>query len=909
MSHRTLIGNLFTGLSAGTVGTVLQDFCTACSKGDKVAIASILGGLTGGPLLAVGLLAGGVGLQVWGQSREAKKQRERYAELAAKIAACKDDTQQLIDLVEPIADHREFVQARLPGYEKADLAQWVAKEVKKTLAPLLPDDAKPIDWDVLRIYIESNKAILDDLRAIATETRDNTAEVLDILKTGRARLPGIPEGVQNNLALAGIRPNADFEGRRNLIERVHEALSQSQTAALAHALSAEGGVGKTEIAIAYVFDAEYAKQWDGVWWLDASTGALDGSLATTLDDIGYQRRKGDDAEALRRELVRRLGDGRHLVVLDNVDHRSTLENFAVGANTRVLATTRLAPERIPPNVAQAIPVDLLDEAEATAVLLKHRTDLLDPDTGTIAAEHAGAVAGILDELDGHALAVALCAAALRTDTGLSPEALLTQLRANELEAKGHALEHVEADATGRKYGLKVAASLLLLLPGVQAEHPLAAELLLAASLVHPSKIPFSLLVAATGADEAEARRAILALRDRSIVRFDASAGVEGKGLVSVHRLTQSAVRTRVTSEAMETAWTRAIEALNRIFNYPDQHQYWPTQGESLPHALDALHNRSGGSRPTWRLFNQAAFYLVSIGRTDAAEPLYIEALDRARKLFTGNHPDIAQSLNNLAHALHELGHAAEAESLLIEALEIRQKLFDRDHPDIAASLNNLAAVRQSLGRAAEAEPLFIEALEIHQKLFDGDHPDIAASLNNLAAVRESLGRAVEAEPLFVKSLEMRRNLFEHDHPALAQGLNNLGFVRHVLGRTAEAKPVLIEALEMRQRLFDGVHPDVAETLNNLASVRQALGHHADALSLYTEALKMRQQMFEGDHPDIAASLNNLAVFFGKTGELREALQFHEQAVAMGRRCMAVGHPDLKLWEANLAAIRKHIDGR
>ncbi|MEQ9095038.1 MAG: FxSxx-COOH system tetratricopeptide repeat protein [Phycisphaerales bacterium] len=906
MSTRLLIGNLVSGLAGEGLGQTIEDFCDACASGDKVAIATILGGLTGGPLLAVGLLAGGVGLQLWGERRLRQQQREQFADLAEQVRACKGDTQQLIGLLTPIAERSAFVQARLPGYEKAELAQWVAKEVKKALGPALPEGEDPIDWDVLRIYVESNKAILDELRAIATETRDNTAEVLDILKTGRARLPGIPEGVQNNLALAGIRPNADFEGRRDLIERVHEVLTTSGTAALAHALSAEGGVGKTEIAIAYVFDAEYANAWDGIWWLDASTGALDGSLAATLDGLGYQRQKGDDAEALRRELIRRLGDGRHLVVLDNVDHRSTLESFAVGANTRVLATTRLAPERIPPSVAQAIPVDLLDEAEATAVLLKHRRDLLDPESGEIAAEHAGAIAGILEELDGHALAVALCAAALRTDTGLSPANLLEQLRANELEAKGHALEHVEADATGRKYGLKVAASLLLLLPGVEAQHPLAPKLLLAASLVHPSKIPVSLLVAATGADEGEARRAILALRDRSIVRFEASAGVEGKGLVSMHRLTQSAVRGQSDDETSGRALAGVVGALNGVFEECTQVDRWPVQGEALPHATDALDRLEGDGRPASLLLNQVAFYLDAQGRAADAEPLYEQALDMCRRLFEGDHPDIARSLNNLAFVRQALGRAGEAEPLHEEALAMQRRLFEGDHPDVAMTLNNLAGVRETLGRAGEAEPLYEEALAMQRRLFGGDHPDVAMSLNNLAGVRESLGRAGEAEPLYEQALDMRRRLFEGDHPHVAGSLNNLAFVRQALGRAGEAAPLYEQGLAMQRRLYESDHPRVAGGLNNLAGVRQALGRAGEAEPLYEEALAMQRRLFGGDHPDVAMGLNNLAFVRAALGRAEEADSLYQEALDMFRLLFKGDHPHVAMVLNNLAGVRQAL---
>lgn len=55
MSHRTLIGNLHSGHAGEGLGETIASFCAACSRGDKVAIATVIGGLTGGPLLGFAL--------------------------------------------------------------------------------------------------------------------------------------------------------------------------------------------------------------------------------------------------------------------------------------------------------------------------------------------------------------------------------------------------------------------------------------------------------------------------------------------------------------------------------------------------------------------------------------------------------------------------------------------------------------------------------------------------------------------------------------------------------------------------------------------------------------------------------------------------------------------------------------
>ena len=72
---------------------------------------------------------------------------------------------------------------------------------------------------------------------------------------------------------------------------------------------------------------------------------------------------------------------------------------------------------------------------------------------------------------------------------------------------------------------------------------------------------------------------------------------------------------------------------------------------------------------------------------------------------------------------------------LEEALAIRRKALPKDHPDIADSLNNLGAVQYDLREYAAAKASHEEALAIRRRALPTDHPDIADSLNNLGNVQ------------------------------------------------------------------------------------------------------------------------------------------------------------------------------
>src|SRR5690349_23629624 len=91
----------------------------------------------------------------------------------------------------------------------------------------------------------------------------------------------------------------------------------------------------------------------------------------------------------------------------------------------------------------------------------------------------------------------------------------------------------------------------------------------------------------------------------------------------------------------------------------------------------------------------------------------------------------------------QTARAAAKEVELKEVLARAEREHGRDHPDVAQSLNNLALLYVRQGRYAEAEPLHRRALAIREKALGRDHPDVAQSLNNLALLYVAQGRYTE----------------------------------------------------------------------------------------------------------------------------------------------------------------------
>ena len=149
---------------------------------------------------------------------------------------------------------------------------------------------------------------------------------------------------------------------------------------------------------------------------------------------------------------------------------------------------------------------------------------------------------------------------------------------------------------------------------------------------------------------------------------------------------------------------------------------------------------------------EAAFQLGALAnnRIDYAKA-YEHYSDAARL-----QPENPAYLNMAGRLAYETARYVEAQLLLEKALAIHEKSLGPEHPDVAQSLNNLAALYNSQGQYAQAEPLYQRALNILQKSLPADHPNLATGMENYATLLENLGRKEEAQRWLAKAVAARQ---------------------------------------------------------------------------------------------------------------------------------------------------------
>jgi hypothetical protein len=96
-----------------------------------------------------------------------------------------------------------------------------------------------------------------------------------------------------------------------------------------------------------------------------------------------------------------------------------------------------------------------------------------------------------------------------------------------------------------------------------------------------------------------------------------------------------------------------------------------------------------------------------------------------------------------AESAKAAGDLASAEGLLRSAARIQEEELGPLHPDLANTLNNLAVVAEMTGRSSEAETLYRRGAAIASAVLPSDHPMVVASRQNLEDFCRARGLSID----------------------------------------------------------------------------------------------------------------------------------------------------------------------
>ncbi|MBL1201632.1 MAG: tetratricopeptide repeat protein [Nostoc sp. GBBB01] len=688
-----------------------------------------------------------------------------------------------------------------------------------------------------------------------------------------------------NIPLSGV---VEFVGREKDLENLHQLLQENEQVVIA-AVAGMGGVGKTELALQYARNHREAYK-GGICWLLAKVGDVGIQVvqfARTVLDLNIP--EGLDVLAQVQYCWRHWREGDVLLVLDDVGEYQQVKPYLPSSSSRfkVLITTR---QYLGASIKE-LSLDVL-QPEAALELLK---SFFKETPQRIEEELA--VANQLCEWLGYLpLGLELVGRYLKRKVDLSLTEMLRRLEKKRLEQP--ALIKPEGDMTAQR---GVLAAFELSWQELNDDDKQLGCLL---SLFAPAPIAWDLVEQCLPEKDEEELEEI---RDDKLLNLHLLQR-KNEGIYQLHPLLREFFQYKLTgleqAEELKRSLCRVMVAVAKGISQTLTLEQINNVTPAIPHLAEVakhLIQYLSNEDLIFPFMSNARFYRGQ-GLYAKATPWYEQCLRIIKKRLGEEHPDFAQSLNNLALLYKSQGRYSEAEPLYLQALTLRRKLLGEEHPDVAQSLNNLALLYKSQGRYSEAEPLYLQALTLWCKLLGEEHPDVATNLNNLALLYKSQGRYSEAEPLYLQALTLRRKLLGEKNPDVAQSLNNLAALYYFQARHSEAEPLYIQALTLRRKLLGEEHPDVALSLSNLALLYKSQGKYSEAEPLYIQALTLRRKLLGEEHPDVALSLNNLAALYDSQGRYSEAEPLYIQALTLWRNLLGEKHPDVALSLNNLASL-------
>jgi CHAT domain-containing protein len=278
------------------------------------------------------------------------------------------------------------------------------------------------------------------------------------------------------------------------------------------------------------------------------------------------------------------------------------------------------------------------------------------------------------------------------------------------------------------------------------------------------------------------------------------------------------------------------------------------------------------------------------GNHAKAEPMLIEASGIFKQALGENHPDYAQSLQNLAILYAKQENFAKAEPLYAIASKVYKQALGANSTDYAACLSTMGFLRVRQGRYAQAEPILAEALAIHKEFLGKDHPTYARTLMELAVCEGGLrksdaavGHARQGVQIMRRHLELTAAI-QSEHQQLLM-VDELRFPLDVFlaaGRAAKSAPdatydeVLAwkGAVTGRQAFLRALRHDLETTTRELAALTNVIPKepqrkaHLQRLTELSDRIEVLQQKLAAASAPFAARRSQQR---RTSAELRQAL--------------------------------------
>ncbi|GLW10184.1 hypothetical protein Misp01_53130 [Microtetraspora sp. NBRC 13810] len=684
--------------------------------------------------------------------------------------------------------------------------------------------------------------------------------------------------------------NKNFTGRDSLLENLHKGISDV-TAVLPHALHGMGGVGKTQVAIEYVW--RYQDAYDLIWWMPADRPELIHSalaaLAPRLDLPPAKAQGVEDAAASVLEALRK-GEpySRWLLVFDNAEQPEEVNRLIPRGPGHVLITSRNQEwkEAVP-----TVSVDVFDRRESVEFLHKRVSRSISTTDAARLARELGDLPLALEQ-----------AGAMQATTGMSVEEYLTLLEEQ--------MPEVLEEHRPREYPRSMTAVWRLSVAQLEQQLPEAVDLLRCCAFFGPEPVPVD--VFRWGTREGGPKlgdvltntlvrsRALRLIGSLALAKIDPDTRT-----FQVHRLIQALVRGELTAEEQER-FRHAVHLLLMCAapEQPDNEATWPRYRELVAHLAPA--EIESCPDPLVRTFcNKMVRYLYRAGDGRASRIFAERFIDRWTLDSGPADRSVILAQRHLGNALRYLGLFSAAYEVDGIALNKARQHLGPEEPHTLAIANGFGADLRARGKFADALRHDEDTLSRHVSVYGETSPPTLFAMNNLALDYGLVSRYQEARDLQERTFTEQSNATRGvDAVSFVCAWNGFSRAVRQCGRYADAVDLGKDAYDYSVGELGREHVWTLRTAIDYSIALRRNGQHDEALTIASDTFERCKRLFGDNQPDTLAAAMNLTNVFRTLGEIDEAHKLARDTVVRYPTVYGDDHPYNYGCVGNLALLQR-----
>lgn len=240
------------------------------------------------------------------------------------------------------------------------------------------------------------------------------------------------------------------------------------------------------------------------------------------------------------------------------------------------------------------------------------------------------------------------------------------------------------------------------------------------------------------------------------------------------------------------------------------------------------------------------------------------------KALGSQHPEVAQTLVDLADVLLRRGSLTEAERRCREALAIQRRVPGGMHVDVIRTLNTLARIFLARRDYDQADAVIREAQAACAQLHLERHVEVARTLDSLSRLQSEQGQLEPAEASARRALVTWIELLPDRHPSVIDGLKHWSQTLMQIERAGSAATT------------SNRHPFSPEQIRDAARELRASGLVAHDTTWRT-LLTIKRNLLGDGHVDLAETLLALGRDLVRHERLREAEPAFREALEIFER--------------------------